>query len=125
VPRTIIFYWDYSAFPLWDAETGACLDEHGSVPIDADLREDLTAWTERAPGTLHGDYDPAIVGSTAPPVNERDRLIAWRAEGEALCDRLSANLGSSFVVRYGWLGKDPPCGRGARTSLTGSPMSDR
>lgn len=106
MPRVIVFDWDYPAFPIWDPDTGACLEDPSALPVDPDLRADLIAWTERAPGTLLGDYDPAIVGATAAPPDEQERLLTWRSEGEVLHRRLVDDLGGDFDVRYGWTGND-------------------
>lgn len=86
---------DYGCHPLWgtaDPEIGDV--DPASLPISAGLVDDLAAWAATWDATLDHD-DPAASGFATTEAAE-----AFRAEGERLAVRLSAELGVGYEIVF-------------------------
>jgi hypothetical protein len=84
---------DYGCHPLWgtvDPEIGDL--DPASLPLSAALVADLAAWAAGFEATLDPD-DPAASGFATA-----EDAAAFRAEGERLAARLSAELGPDFEI---------------------------
>lgn len=86
---------DYRCWPLWEAEPGQVDNiDPADLPIDADLRDALIAWSERFDSSLNWD-DPGGPGN----FSDAD-WAAFQTEGVALAERLRTTLGPGWTVTY-------------------------
>lgn len=84
---------DYGCHPLWgtvDPEIGDI--DPASLPLSAGLVAALAGWAAGFDATLDPD-DPAAAGFASAEAE-----AAFRAEGERLAARLSAELGPDFEI---------------------------
>jgi hypothetical protein len=85
--------WDEQAGPLWD-ETGLLPDEpewlQRALGLSDSLVPDLLAWMSDMTTLHHG-----------PPVEDgRERVQKLDARGRALAERVQAEVGADYSVRY-------------------------
>lgn len=86
---------DYECSPLWEqTETGTNNVNPEVLPISQGLRDALNAWAQRYDDTLDRD-DPRRSGF---PNLEAE--VAFNADGQALLDRLKAELGQQYTLTF-------------------------
>lgn len=94
--RRIRLMADYFCHPLWHSggvEVGDI--DPASLPISADLQQDLGAWARAFDAILDMD-DPANKGGFESPQAAAD----FAAQGAQLADRLRGELGPDWDVAY-------------------------
>lgn len=91
--RTLRLMADYQCFPLWEASPGVIGNvDPAELPISGALCADLHAWAADFDAVLNMD-DPAR--SAFPDAEAEAR---FRSQGEALGQRLRAELGEAYAV---------------------------
>ncbi len=86
--RSLKLMADYECFPLWEqTETDTDNIDPEDLPISQGLRDALNAWAQRYDDTLDR-ADPRRSG-----FSNSEAKAAFNATGQALLDRLEAELG--------------------------------
>lgn len=91
--KVIRFMWDYGVLvPLWDQE-GLLPEEREWLRrvllVSEELITDMTAW---------GDYMNRLDGE--PSLRTDESWAEMNRRGQALAERLQAELGSNYIVQY-------------------------
>ena len=82
---------DYQSFPLWGEATNI---DPTALPISAELAAALQQWAADFDATLDHDYPP----DSGFPDEQAEQ--EFRDRGQALADRLAAELGGDYTIMY-------------------------
>lgn len=88
MPRRLVFFWDYRADPLWDAESAGMVRLE-ALPLSDETRSVLGEWLTRTTESALAELD-----ADAPDRDEQARA----AEFESLWKRIREELGAEFLV---------------------------
>ena len=93
--RSLKLMADCECSPLWErTETGMDNVDPEGLPISQGLRDAPDAWARRHDDTLDRD-DPRRSGFPNP-----EAAIVFNADGQALLDRLEAELGRKYTLTF-------------------------
>ena len=92
--KTLKLMADYQCFSLWEASPGEVGNiDPENLPISHDLKTQLATWAKIYDATLNMD-DPACSGFQSDEADAEFKRV-----GNAVGDRLRAELGSNFSVK--------------------------
>ena len=93
--RSLKLRANYECSPLWEqTEIGMDNVDPKDLPISQDLRNTLNAWAQRYDDTLNRN-DPRRSGFPNPEAE-----AAFNVDGQALLDRLNAELGQEYGLAF-------------------------
>jgi hypothetical protein len=109
VARRLLFFPDYQADPIWDADSGGMLSLD-DLPVRAKVRTDVRDWSRRWEGMALDDqaaeeFAAGMSQRRAEPVAE-ERRASLERDGRAVWRRLQAELGDEWLVGWACFGDD-------------------